>query len=73
LVQTAPDAQFARPIEELVKFDVNECLRDIRARLFEKSTFGVRELTAIFQAMDQRGDRNLDVDDFRWGLLDFGI
>lgn len=23
--------------------------------------------------MDQRGDHKLDVDDFRWGLLDFGI
>jgi len=23
--------------------------------------------------MDQKGDSNLDVDDFRWGLMDFGI
>jgi Ca2+-binding EF-hand superfamily protein len=27
----------------------------------------------IFKAMDERGDRNLDVDDFRWGLKDYGI
>ena len=27
----------------------------------------------IFKAMDQKGDCNLDVDDFRWGLMDFGI
>lgn len=23
--------------------------------------------------MDEKGDKNLDVDDFRWGLIDFGI
>lgn len=23
--------------------------------------------------MDIKGDKNLDVDDFRWGLMDFGI
>jgi Ca2+-binding EF-hand superfamily protein len=23
--------------------------------------------------MDVKGDTNLDVDDFRWGLMDFGI
>lgn len=23
--------------------------------------------------MDVKGDSNLDVDDFRWGLMDFGI
>ena len=23
--------------------------------------------------MDERGDKNLDVDDFRWGLMDFGV
>ena len=23
--------------------------------------------------MDDKGDKNLDVDDFRWGLMDFGI
>ena len=23
--------------------------------------------------MDQKGDAKLDIDDFRWGLMDFGI
>ena len=23
--------------------------------------------------MDDKGDKNLDVDDFRWGLMDFGV
>jgi hypothetical protein len=27
----------------------------------------------IFKAMDNNGNRLLDVDDFRWGLIDYGI
>lgn len=37
------------------------------------SEAGVTTLEAIFSAMDQKGDQKLDVDDFRWGLMDFGI
>jgi hypothetical protein len=33
----------------------------------------MRSLTRIFQAMDGKNTCRLDVDDFRWGLLDFGI
>ena len=35
--------------------------------------FGLKNLTRIFAAMDSKGDHKLDVDDFRWGLLDYGI
>ena len=72
-ILTAPDASYARPIEELAKFDVNDLLRDIKAKLFDKSSFGLRALKAIFSAMDQRRDGRLDIDDFRWGLMDYGI
>lgn len=27
----------------------------------------------IFRAMDDTGDRKLDVDDFRWGFIDYGF
>ena len=73
VIQTAPDASYARPIEELTKFDINEAMKDLKAKLYERSTFGVKALTAIFQAMDQKSGHNLDVDDFRWGLMDYGI
>lgn len=39
----------------------------------DRSSFGIRGLQRIFKAMDIKGDKNLDVDDFRWGLMDFGI
>jgi len=48
-------------------------MKDLKTKIYERSCFGAKELTAIFQAMDQKGDHNLDVDDFRWGLIDYGI
>jgi len=48
-------------------------LKDIKSKIFQRSGFGVRALDRIFKAMDADGSKTLDVDDFRWGLLDFGI
>ena len=57
----------------MTKFDINDSMKDLKAKLYERSNFGIRELIAIYQAMDKAGDHSLDVDDFRWGLMDFGI
>lgn len=73
ILHTAPDASYARSIAELSKFDINEAMRDLKVRLYERSCFGSRELTAIFKAMDRDGSCRLDVDDFRWGLMDYGV
>jgi len=73
MIQTAPDANFARPIADLAKFEIGDLIKDIKAKIFSRSSFGLRSLNRIFRKMDERGDRRLDVDDFRWGLLDFGI
>jgi len=73
IIQTAPDGSYARPVEDLTKFDINDAMKDLKAKLYDRSTFGVKALTTIFQAMDSKGDHNLDVDDFRWGLMDYGI
>ena len=72
-LETAPDASYARAIEELSNFDVNECMRDLKSKVYDRSVFGMKALQAIFQAMDQKGDHCLDCDDFRWGLIDFGL
>ena len=69
----APDDSYSRPIEELQKLDVNVLMTEIKQKLFERSSFGVKHLGRIFKAMDQKGDFKLDADDFRWGLLDFGV
>ena len=38
-----------------------------------RSAYGIRGLARIFKAMDENGNRKLDVDDFRWGLMDYGV
>lgn len=49
-------------------------IKEIKAKIFEKSAQGgLRGLTKIFKAMDQNNNGKLDVDDFRWGLMDFGL
>lgn len=73
LVVTAPDASLARPIADLQAFDMGTFIKDVKQKIFDRSNFGIRALKRIFQAMDERGDKKLDVDDFRWGLIDYGI
>ena len=72
-LQTAPDASYARDIGDLMKYDIGDLMKDIRSKIFTRSLFGVRSLKKIFGAMDGSGCKALDVDDFRWGLMDFGI
>ena len=73
LIVTAPEASLAKPIDDLQKFDMGTFIKEIKQKIFERSGFGIRALKRIFQAMDERGDRKLDCDDFRWGLIDYGI
>ena len=48
-------------------------IKDVKAKILDRSSFGIRGIARIFKAMDDKGDHNLDVDDFRWGLIDYGI
>jgi hypothetical protein len=41
--------------------------------LQSKSRFGIKALERLFKAIDEKSEKNLDVEDFRWGLLDYGI
>jgi len=73
MIHTAPDASYARPIAELAKFDVVDLIKDVKSKIFAKSSFGIRGLKRIFSAMDANENCKLECDDFRWGLMDFGI
>ena len=72
-LQTAPEPTYAVPIEDLAKQDIGSILKDIRSKIYERSNFGIRALQRIFRAMDAKGDHRLDPDDFRWGLMDYGL
>jgi len=47
--------------------------RRIKKRLMEKGMMGIRALSRIFKSIDIKGTNNLDPDDFRWGLFNYGI
>jgi len=70
---TAPDTSFAVPIEDLHKYTIEDLIREIKAKIIERSSNGIRGIARIFKAMDDNGNHQLDVDDFRWGLIDYGI
>lgn len=73
MVLTAPDAGFDQPIQELDKFTIEDLIKEIKAKIIQRSSNGIRGIARIFKMMDDKGDKKLDVDDFRWGLIDFGI
>lgn len=70
---TAPAASYAVPIEELNKFTIDDLIKEIKSKIVERSANGIRGIARIFKAMDENGSRTLDVDDFRWGLKDYGV
>eukprot|EP00347_Sterkiella_histriomuscorum_P021558 403333558 len=70
---TAPSAAYAQPIEELNRFTIDDLIREIKTKIVERSANGIRGIAKIFKAMDENGSKTLDVDDFRWGLKDYGI
>jgi hypothetical protein len=70
---TAPNPSYALPLEELNKFTIEDLIKEIKAKILERSASGIRGIAKIFKAMDENGNKLLDVDDFRWGLKDYGI
>lgn len=69
---TAPDASFSAPIEDLQKFSVDDLIGEIKAKLLSRAA-GIKGIGRIFRAMDDNGNRTLDLDDFRWGFIDYGF
>ena len=72
-IQHATDTSYSREIADLQKFDVNDLIKDIKNKILVRSAFGIRGIARIFKAMDENGNRMLEGDDFRWGLMDYGV
>lgn len=70
---TAPTAAHAAPIEELHRFDINDLIAEVKQKICERSAAGIKGIARIFRAMDDNGNGQLDVDDFRWGFIDYGF
>ncbi|CAG9310039.1 unnamed protein product [Blepharisma stoltei] len=50
-----------------------QLLSRIRQVLLERGGYGIRGLSKIFKNMDANGNRLLDPEDFKWGLINYGI
>lgn len=70
---SAPGPQYSLPIEDLNKFTIEDLINEIKQKIIERSANGIRGIARIFKAMDNNSNHLLDVDDFRWGLKDYGI
>ena len=70
---TAPNSSYSAPVEELHKFNIEDLIDEIKAKLLQRSSGGIKGIARIFRAMDDNGNMQLDLDDFRWGFIDYGF
>lgn len=54
---TAPDASYAVAMEELNKFTIEDLVAEIKQKLLERSSFGIKGIARIFKAMDDNGNK----------------
>lgn len=70
MFETAPNPGYMQDIETLQKFNVSEVLNDIANFLKEKSS--IEALKKVFTTIDEKGEKHVDAEDFRWGMIDLG-
>ena len=70
---TAPNSSYSVPMDELQAFNIDDLIKEIKEKILQRSAAGIKGIARIFRAMDDNGNRSLDVDDFRWGFIDYGF
>lgn len=69
----APNASYAVPMEQLEAFSIDDLINEVKAKILDRSSGGIKGIARIFKAMDDNGNRQLDIEDFRWGFIDYGF
>lgn len=54
---TAPNESYNQPMEELQKFNIDDLIEEIKAKLLQRSSGGIKGIARIFKAMDDNGNR----------------
>ena len=54
-------------------YTVDDLLLDIKNKLLERGSYGIRGLARTFKILDDDSGRGLDVREFKDGLIDYGI
>lgn len=65
--ETAPNASFDRPIEELQKFKIDDLLADLKSFLAAN-----RSAEAVKACLTAIHSDSVDSEDFRWAMIDLG-
>ena len=60
-------------MEELEAFSIEDLVTEVKNKILQRSSGGIKGIARIFRAMDHNGNRQLDVEDFRWGFIDYGF
>jgi Ca2+-binding EF-hand superfamily protein len=60
-------------MEELEAFSIEDLVTEVKNKILHRSSGGIKGIARIFRAMDDNGNRQLDVEDFRWGFIDYGF
>lgn len=60
-------------MEQLEAFSIDDLIAEVKAKILQRSSGGIKGIARIFKAMDDNGNRQLDVEDFRWGFIDYGF
>jgi len=69
----APNASYSVPMEQLEAFSIDDLINEVKAKILDRSSGGIKGISRIFKAMDDNGNRQLDIEDFRWGFIDYGF
>lgn len=70
---TSSNPKDAEEIEPELTYTVDDLMRDIKNKLLQRGSYGIRGLARIFKILDNDGGRKLDVHEFQDGLIDYGI
>ena len=60
-------------MEQLEAFSIDDLITEVKAKILQRSSGGIKGIARIFKAMDDNGNRQLDLEDFRWGFIDYGF
>lgn len=55
-IVTAPNESYSAPMEELQKFNIDDLIEEIKAKLLQRSSGGIKGIARIFKAMDDNGN-----------------
>jgi len=70
---TASDPSAAVDRRDFIELTPEVLVSKVKATIMERGSYGFRGLSRSFRIMDDRGDGNVDREDFKWGLRDYGV